>query len=145
MYSRQQSVSSAGSDDDKRVLAGIAMCQLGSNFAVAALALQQDQPGLLLARQQNRGTRRFAKRRRTLAAFTAIMGRISGGGGGGSGAGGGGPFFKVQYRRLAEEPSPVKRPRSAKPEPKKPLDGPASYCCCRCGHTQKLKVSRPPG
>lgn len=104
------------------------MCQLGSADypgPVASLALEPCLVGK--ARQQNRGMRRFAKRRRTLAAFTAIMGRL-----GGTGS----SVFKVQYRRLPEDPSPaVKRPRSCRE------DDPTAYCCCRCGHAQKLKVS----
>ena len=118
--------------------------------------------------RQHRGMRRFAKRRRTLAAFTAIMGRLSRAASGSTsssqhqanagGTSGAKAAFKVHYRKLSEESSPTKQPRrddggrgqqrqqqqqqsqhQVKFVP--PLPDYMSYCCCRCGHTQKLKVS----
>ncbi|XP_031783531.1 M-phase inducer phosphatase isoform X2 [Nasonia vitripennis] len=115
------------------------------------------------ARQQQRGMRRFARRRRTLAAFTAIMGRIGRAAAGGnnnlgssssshqnsSSSAGAKTSFKVHYRKLVEEHSPAKQQRRdevrAQKEPQQlqivpPLPDYMSYCCCRCGHTQKLKA-----
>uniref|UniRef100_A0ABD2W7T8 SH2 domain-containing protein n=1 Tax=Trichogramma kaykai TaxID=54128 RepID=A0ABD2W7T8_9HYME len=120
------------------------------------LQYQQHQHQLRQAKQQNRSTRRFARRRRTFAAFTAIMGRL----------GRVGPssiartsLFKVHYRKLDEDHSPVKHSRIGDHRHHHhhnhhhQLDGKTAYhrlkiitpvpaymtSCCRCGHTQKLK------
>lgn len=78
------------------------------------------------------GMRRLAARRRNiLAAFSAIMGRL--GRGSQSAAR---PIFRVHYRKLVDEYSQREQLRFMPALPDY-----MSYCCCRCGHTQRFKVS----
>lgn len=79
-----------------------------------------------------RGMRRFTRRRKTLAAFSAIMGRLGKGSQSTTR-----PIFRVQYRKLVDEYSQQQEQLKFMPA----LPDYMSYCCCRCGHTQKLKVS----
>ncbi|XP_066599722.1 EGFR adapter protein-like isoform X2 [Prorops nasuta] len=74
--------------------------------------------------------RRFARRRKTLAAFSAIMGRL-----GKASQSTTRPIFKVHYRKLVDEYSQQQDQLKFMPA----LPDYMSYCCCRCGHTQKLK------
>ncbi|XP_066599723.1 EGFR adapter protein-like isoform X3 [Prorops nasuta] len=75
--------------------------------------------------------RRFARRRKTLAAFSAIMGRL-----GKASQSTTRPIFKVHYRKLVDEYSQQQDQLKFMPA----LPDYMSYCCCRCGHTQKLKA-----
>ncbi|OAD60001.1 hypothetical protein WN48_06751 [Eufriesea mexicana] len=45
------------------------------------------------------------------------------------------PIFRVQYRKLVDEYSQQQEQLKFMPA----LPDYMSYCCCRCGHTQKLK------
>ncbi|KAK1135253.1 hypothetical protein K0M31_008024 [Melipona bicolor] len=74
--------------------------------------------------------RRFTRRRKTLAAFSAIMGRLGKGSQSTTR-----PIFRVQYRKLVDEYSQQQEQLKFMPA----LPDYMSYCCCRCGHTQKLK------
>ncbi|KZC14693.1 hypothetical protein WN55_07190 [Dufourea novaeangliae] len=78
-----------------------------------------------------RGMRRFTRRRKTLAAFSAIMGRLGKGSQSTTR-----PIFRVQYRKLVDEYSQQQEQLKFMPA----LPDYMSYCCCRCGHTQKLKA-----
>ncbi|KAK6627983.1 hypothetical protein RUM44_010465 [Polyplax serrata] len=42
------------------------------------------------------------------------------------------PFLRVHYRKLVEDYADVSSPLP-------PLPDYFSYCCCKCGHTQKVK------
>ncbi|XP_015606161.1 tensin-1 isoform X6 [Cephus cinctus] len=75
--------------------------------------------------------RRFARRRRTLAAFFAIMGRLGKGSQSTTR-----PIFRVHYRKLVDEYSQQQEQLKFMPA----LPDYMSYCCCQCGHTQKLKA-----
>lgn len=75
--------------------------------------------------------RRFARRRNIPAAFSAIMGRLGKGSQSATR-----PIFRVHYRKLVDEYSQQEQLRFMPALPDY-----MSYCCCRCGHTQKLKVS----
>ncbi|XP_031834371.1 EGFR adapter protein isoform X5 [Nomia melanderi] len=75
--------------------------------------------------------RRFTRRRKTLAAFSAIMGRLGKGSQSTTR-----PIFRVQYRKLVDEYSQQQEQLKFMPA----LPDYMSYCCCRCGHTQKLKA-----
>lgn len=77
------------------------------------------------------GMRRLARRRNILAAFFAIMGRLGKGSQSATR-----PIFRVHYRKLVDEYSQQEQLRFMPALPDY-----MSYCCCRCGHTQKLKVS----
>lgn len=46
------------------------------------------------------------------------------------------PLFRVHYRKLVDDCGESKDSLSFVP----PLPDYLSYCCCQCGHTQKLKV-----
>jgi hypothetical protein len=46
------------------------------------------------------------------------------------------PLFRVHYRKLVDDCGDSKDSLSFVP----PLPDYLSYCCCQCGHTQKLKV-----
>jgi hypothetical protein len=46
------------------------------------------------------------------------------------------PMFRVHYRKLMDDCGQSKDSLSFVP----PLPDYLSYCCCQCGHTQKLKV-----
>ena len=76
--------------------------------------------------------RRFTRRRKTLAAISAIMGRL-----GKSLQNTTRPIFKVHYRKLNDECNQQQEQLRFMPA----LPEYMSYCCCQCGHTQKLKVS----
>ncbi|EZA57283.1 hypothetical protein X777_02534 [Ooceraea biroi] len=73
--------------------------------------------------------RRLARRRNILAAFSAIMGRLGKGSQSATR-----PIFRVHYRKLVDEYSQQEQLRFMPALPDY-----MSYCCCRCGHTQKLK------
>lgn len=75
--------------------------------------------------------RRFARRRNILAAFSAIMGRLGKGSQSSTR-----PIFRVHYRKLVDEYSQQEQLKFMPALPDY-----MSYCCCRCGHTQELKVS----
>lgn len=77
------------------------------------------------------GMRRLARRRNILAAFFAIMGRLGKGSQSATR-----PIFRVHYRKFVDEYSQQEQLRFMPALPDY-----MSYCCCRCGHTQKLKVS----
>lgn len=77
------------------------------------------------------GMRRLARRRNILAAFFAIMGRLGKGSQSATR-----PIFRVHYRKLVDEYSQQEQLRFMPALPDY-----MSYCCCRCGHTQKFKVS----
>ena len=107
---------------------------------------QQQQQQQRMAKHQNRNTRKFARRRRSFAAFTAIMGRL----GRTAPLISSRPLFKVHYRKLDEDLSPVKQSRreeknsvvkSRQIKIVSPIVQDYMTSCCRCGHTQKLKVS----
>ncbi|KAK0081350.1 hypothetical protein PV326_007720 [Microctonus aethiopoides] len=78
--------------------------------------------------------RRLTRRRKSLTAFTAIMGRL----GKSTQNGITRPIFRVQYRKLVDDYSQQQQDQ-LKFMPA--LPDYMSYCCCRCGHTQKLEVS----
>ncbi|KAF7414908.1 hypothetical protein HZH68_003397 [Vespula germanica] len=78
--------------------------------------------------------RRFARGRKILAAFSAIMGRLGKGSQNATR-----PIFRVHYRKLVDEYSQQQQ-EQLKFMPA--LPDYMSYCCCRCGHTQKLKLSK---
>lgn len=82
-------------------------------------------------RRQESGMRRLARRRRSVA---AIMGRLGKASGNGSGTR---PIFRLHYRKLLDDYAQQREQRKFMP----PLPDYVSYCCCRCGHTQKLQVS----
>ncbi|EEB19507.1 hypothetical protein Phum_PHUM577980 [Pediculus humanus corporis] len=46
------------------------------------------------------------------------------------------PFLRVHYKKLAEDYADSSN--SSLP----PLPEYFSYCCCQCGHTQKVKVRK---
>jgi len=75
--------------------------------------------------------RRLARRRNILTAFFAIMGRLGKGSQSTTR-----PIFRVHYRKLVDEYSQQEQLKFMPALPNY-----MSYCCCRCGHTQKLKVS----
>ncbi|XP_071646027.1 EGFR adapter protein isoform X10 [Temnothorax longispinosus] len=74
--------------------------------------------------------RRLARRRNIPAAFFAIMGRLGKGSQSATR-----PIFRVHYRKLVDEYSQQEQLRFMPALPDY-----MSYCCCRCGHTQKLKA-----
>ncbi|KAH0567459.1 hypothetical protein KQX54_010190 [Cotesia glomerata] len=74
--------------------------------------------------------RRLIRRRRSLTALTAIMGRL-----GKSTQGTTKPIFRVHYRKLVDEYSQHQEQLKFMPA----LPDYMSYCCCRCGHMQKLE------
>ena len=78
--------------------------------------------------------RRFTRRRKTLAAISAIMGRLGKGLQNTTR-----PIFQVQYRKLDDESNQQQQQEHLRFMPALPEY--MSYCCCQCGHTQKLKVS----
>ncbi|XP_044598758.1 tensin-1-like isoform X5 [Cotesia glomerata] len=75
--------------------------------------------------------RRLIRRRRSLTALTAIMGRL-----GKSTQGTTKPIFRVHYRKLVDEYSQHQEQLKFMPA----LPDYMSYCCCRCGHMQKLEA-----
>lgn len=77
------------------------------------------------------GMRRLARRRNIPAAFSAIMGRLGKGSQSATR-----PIFRVHYRKLVDEYSQQEQLKFMPALPDY-----MSYCCCRCGHTQKFKVS----
>ncbi|XP_053593581.1 uncharacterized protein LOC103570539 isoform X1 [Microplitis demolitor] len=76
--------------------------------------------------------RRLTRRRRSLTTLTAIMGRL-----GKSAQGTTKPIFRVHYRKLVDEFS-QQHQEQLKFMPA--LPDYMSYCCCRCGHMQKLEA-----
>lgn len=83
------------------------------------------------------GMRRFTRRRKTLAAISAIMGRL-----GKSLQNTTRPIFKVHYRKLDDEYNQNHlQQHQEQLKCMSTLPEYMSYCCCQCGHTQKLKVS----
>ncbi|XP_011305068.1 tensin-1 isoform X2 [Fopius arisanus] len=76
--------------------------------------------------------RRLSRRRKGLAALTAIMGRL-----GKSAQSATKPIFRVQYRKLIDDYTNQQQ-EQLKFMPA--LPDYMSYCCCRCGHTQKLEA-----
>ncbi|EGI62620.1 hypothetical protein G5I_08980 [Acromyrmex echinatior] len=74
--------------------------------------------------------RRLARRRNILTAFFAIMGRLGKGSQSTTR-----PIFRVHYRKLVDEYSQQEQLKFMPALPDY-----MSYCCCRCGHTQKLKI-----
>ncbi|KYM77294.1 Tensin-1 [Atta colombica] len=74
--------------------------------------------------------RRLARRRNILTAFFAIMGRLGKGSQSTTR-----PIFRVHYRKLVDEYSQQEQLKFMPALPDY-----MSYCCCRCGHTQKLKA-----
>lgn len=78
-------------------------------------------------------------RRKTLAAISAIMGRL-----GKSLQNTTRPIFKVHYRKLDDECNQNQQQRQQQQHQEQlrcmsALPEYMSYCCCQCGHTQKLK------
>lgn len=80
--------------------------------------------------------RRFTRRRKTLAAISAIMGRL-----GKSLQNTTRPIFNVHYRKLDDEYNQNHHQQQHQEQVRcmSSLPEYMSYCCCQCGHTQKLK------
>ncbi|KAF7994466.1 hypothetical protein HCN44_003938 [Aphidius gifuensis] len=76
--------------------------------------------------------RRLTRKRRSLAALTVIMGRL-----GKSTQNQTKPIFRVHYKKLIDEYTNQQQDQ-LKFMPA--LPDYMSYCCCRCGHTQKLEA-----